>query len=242
MLASLNLRCELGLMSLMGRRPAAALAVIVIVIGFPLGEPTRAARHAITLVNPERPIEEVWELQSFGEPTRYRIREIDGRPAIEAVGQASAAGLFRDLRFAVSEHPIVEWTWRVDRLPEGGDLRSKEADDVGASLFFLFGRPGLFRPEPPTLAYAWTSAATPAGSVVVSPRHPGTLRTIVLQSGAENLGRWISERRNLIEDYRLAFGEEPPERLEMIALWSDSDQTGESVHAFYGRMLALRQP
>ena len=229
-------------MSSIGRRPAAALAVSVVVIGFPLGESTRAARHAITLVDPEQPIEEVWERQSFGEPTRYRLSEIDGRSVIEASGQGSAAGLFRDAPLAVIDYPIAEWTWRVDRLPEGGDLRSEKADDVGASLFLMFGRPGLFRPEPPTLAYAWTSAATPAGSVVVSPRHPGTLRTIVLQSGGENLGRWISERRNLIEDYRLAFGEDPPERLEMIALWSDSDQTGESVHAFYGRMLALRQP
>ncbi len=78
--------------------------------------------------------------------------------------------------------------------------------------------------------------------MVVSPRHPGTLRVIVLQSGTAKLGRWVVERRNLIEDYRRAFGEDPPKRVEAIAIWSDSDQTGESVQAFYGRMLALPQP
>ena len=223
--------------------PLGAVALhIALALNLTRPDAAAAANHAITLVDPEQPIEEVWEQKSFGTPTRYRLSEIGGRAAIEASGQGSAAGLFRDAPLAVIDYPIVEWTWRVDRLPEAGDLRSKEADDVGASLFFLFGRPGFFRSEPPTLAYAWTSAATPQGSVVVSPRHPGTVRTIVLQSGAENLGGWISERRNLIEDYRLAFGEDPPERLELIALWSDSDQTGESVHAFYGRMLALRQP
>lgn len=193
------------------------------------------------LVDPERPIEEVWRRKSFGEPTRYRIREIEGGRAIEAVGQASAAGLFRDLRFAVTEHPIVEWTWRVDRLPEAADIRSAAADDFGASLFFLFGRPGLLRPEPQTLAYAWTSEATPEGSVVASPRRPGTLQTFVLQSGSDNLGEWVTERRNLVEDYRRAFGEDPPEHAEIVALWSDSDQTGEAVKAYYGRAVAHRE-
>ncbi len=204
--------------------------------------PAQVAQHVVTLIDPQLPIEEVWQQQSFGEPTRYRLRGIDGRSVIEAAGEASAAGLFRDVDLVVAEYPIVEWTWRVDRLPEKADLRSEEADDVGASVYFIFGRPGFFGSQPPTLAYAWTGAATPEGSVVVSPRHPGTLRVIVLQSGTANLGRWVVERRNLIEDYRRAFGEDPPKRVEAIAIWSDSDQTGESVQAFYGRMLALPQP
>jgi hypothetical protein len=202
---------------------------------------TAAGEHAVVLIDPEQPIEEVWKLRGFGQPTRYRIREIDGRPAIEAAGRASAAGLFRDLRFMVREYPIVEWAWRVDRLPEAADIRSSEADDYGASLYFLFGRPGLLRPEPPTLAYAWTSEATPEGAIVASPRHPGTLRTFVLKSGSDNLGEWVTERRNLVEDYRQVFGEDPPEHVEVVALWSDSDQTGEAVKAYYGRAVARRR-
>jgi len=53
------------------------------------------------------------------------------------------------------------------------------------------------------------------------------------------LGHWISERRNVVEDFQKAFGRDPPETVEVIALFTDNDQTGEPVEAFYGPIRAL---
>jgi len=84
----------------------------------------------------------------------------------------------------------------------------------------------------------WTSAATPEGNVVVNPHHEGTVRTLVLRSGEANLATWVTERRNLVEDFRLAFGRDPPEHAEAIAVWSDSDQSNQEVRAYYGKVVA----
>lgn len=197
-----------------------------------------AGSHQVVLVEPSIPVAEAWRSQAFGVPTRYENRTLDGRPVIAATGEGSASGLIRGLRFRVADHPLVTWSWRVDTLPAGADIRTREGDDVGASLFLLFGRSGWFRPDPPTLVYAWTTAATPASSVVVSPYHQGNVRSLVLRSGAGELGQWVVERRDLAADYRRVFGAEPPVYVEAVALWSDADQTGGTVRAYYGKVVA----
>lgn len=56
---------------------------------------------------------------------------------------------------------------------------------------------------------------------------------IVVESGADGLNQWISEERNLYEDYKKAFGEEPP-MISGVAIMTDTDNTGESAMAYYG--------
>lgn len=198
-----------------------------------------AAENEVRLLDPEQPIEPTWTLQSFGTPTRFRRLRLDDIAVIEANGNSSAGGLFRDVKYFPRTHPIVEWRWRVDRLPVAGDLRTKDKDDVAAAIFFIFGKYGFFRPEPQTLAYAWGGPANPKGSMIVSPRHPGTARTIILRSGSDELGQWRVERRDLLADYRSAFGTDPPEQVEVLAIWGDSDQTKDALKAYFGAIRAL---
>ena len=80
-----------------------------------------------------------------------------------------------------------------------------------------------------------------SGSVVVSPHHPKTARSLVVESGEGRLGQWAEERRNVVEDYRRAFGKNPPERVKMISLFTDNDQTGKPVDAYYGAIRAIRE-
>jgi hypothetical protein len=198
-----------------------------------------AAQHELVLVDPAWPLASSWERRDFGEPTGYRVVEDVGRAAIEATGTGTAAGLVRAVRFEVRSFPFLEWSWRVDRVPEHADLRSDRADDVGASLSLVFESSGLLDMAPWTLTYAWAAASTPSGLIVASPRHPRTMRTIVLRSDPGDLGTWVSERRDIVEDYRAAFGEDPPAEVRAVALWSDSDQTRDAVLAYYGLVRAV---
>ena len=160
-------------------------------------------------------------------------------PYIRATGRNGASGLYRDAGYRAREHPWLEWIWRVDRVQPSADIRAVAADDYAAALFVLFDRPSALRAEPRALAYVWTNARVAAGETVASPRHPESMRSIVLESGERKLGDRVRERRNVVDDYRAAFGEEPPEFVEVIALWTDSDQTGEAVEAYYGPIQAL---
>ena len=56
---------------------------------------------------------------------------------------------------------------------------------------------------------------------------------IVVESGPSRIGQWREETRNLYEDFRRAFGEEPP-LVNGVAIMTDSDNTGESAVAYYG--------
>jgi hypothetical protein len=56
---------------------------------------------------------------------------------------------------------------------------------------------------------------------------------IVIRSGNKHAGKWMYEKRNIIEDYRRAFGEEPG-KITGIAIMTDTDNTGESASAWYG--------
>lgn len=192
----------------------------------------------IVLLDPSGPIDELWSRGGWRRQTEYSRSEAAGVAAIRAVGRNSGSALHRELRYRLADHPWLEWSWRVDKLQESADIREAKREDFGAAVSLLFGRPGLFRRDVPTLSYVWTNAKVRAGDVVASPHHRGTTRSIVLQAGAEKLGQWIGERRNVVEDYRRAFGADPPEHVELIALWTDNDQTGEPVEAYYGRMVA----
>ncbi len=61
---------------------------------------------------------------------------------------------------------------------------------------------------------------------------------IVVESGPARLRQWIGYERDIVADYRRAFGEDPPP-ISGVALMTDSDNTGESVVAYYGD-IALR--
>jgi head-tail adaptor len=56
---------------------------------------------------------------------------------------------------------------------------------------------------------------------------------IAIESGPERIGQWISERRDVRADYRLAFGEEPG-RVDAVAIMTDTDNTGATATAWYG--------
>lgn len=194
---------------------------------------------AVGLVDPAAPLEREWKERAFGEPTDYETVQVEGRPAIKAFGKGTASGLYREVSFSVGTHPLVRWSWRVDRLQSQADIRRKEKEDFAAAIFFLFERPTLADPDVPVLGYVWANGAVAQGSVVPSPRRPKTIRSIVVEEGGQNLGRWLEERRNVRVDYRRAFGEEPPGPVKMVALWTDSDQTGQSVLAYYGPAAAV---
>jgi len=55
----------------------------------------------------------------------------------------------------------------------------------------------------------------------------------VVEGGDQKLQRWVTERRNVYEDYKKAFDEEPT-MISGVAIMTDTDNTGESAVAWYG--------
>lgn len=188
---------------------------------------------------------EKWRRVQVWGKSDWRLVAMDESVVIEPVVDRSSTALARWIEFDTLKCPVAEWTWRVDALPLGADLTTRKAEDVAASVFFVFGDPGTFsNPDPvPTIRYVWAAGDEAAGEVIKSPYFPDNLRNIVVRSGGAGEG-WVTEQRNLHEDYVRAFGKPPSDRVQVFALFTDNDHLGEPVKAFYlsARMLCSELP
>lgn len=194
-----------------------------------------AADKEFPLFAAENVLMEGWRFVRVWGRSRWQLVAVDEEVAIEGKVDGSSSALARWIDIDTALCPIAEWSWRVDQLPDGADLSRRASDDVAASVFFVFGDPGtLANPAPvPTLRYVWSTAANPAGSVIDSPYFPGTLRSLVVRSGTDETGRWVTERRDLRADFITAFGEPPPEPVRVIALFTDNDHLKVPVRSLY---------
>ncbi|RPJ36124.1 MAG: DUF3047 domain-containing protein [Deltaproteobacteria bacterium] len=124
------------------------------------------------------------------------------------VSKKDAFGLKKDIKFDVSKYPFLSWQWRVWENPKGGDIRSRATDDQAGQIYVLFPHfPGVVNTR--AIGYIW-DPATPRGHSGTSPSF-AKMKYTVLQSGEGNLRRWAAESRNVHEDYRRLFQEDPPE-------------------------------
>ncbi len=197
---------------------------------------------------------QVVTLPKIPQHTRYTIAELDGRKVLRTQAQASYANLVHPLRANTSNTPLLAWRWKVDQVPARADLSAKATDDLAAKLCVFFDLPldrlspgdrikirlgrAIFDPELPTatLCYVW-DRLLPPGTVLPN-AYTDRVRFIVLRSvAAGQLGQWFDERRDLAQDFALAFGREaesgiPP--ITGVALASDADNTGDVASAWFG--------
>jgi hypothetical protein len=147
------------------------------------------------------------------------------------------------------EFPVVQWKWKVSNLLKKSDVTRKDGDDYPARLYITFAYDStkvgllekakyetarvLYGHYPPlgALNYIWDSHAA-KGTIVPNP-YTERAMMIIVESGAADLDRWVAEERNVYEDYKAAFGEEPS-LISGVAIMTDTDNTGESATAFYG--------
>ena len=55
----------------------------------------------------------------------------------------------------------------------------------------------------------------------------------MVESGEQRADQWVDVRRNVLEDYRRAFGEEPGD-IVAVGLMTDPGDNGSPRRAFYG--------
>jgi len=181
--------------------------------------------------------------------TIYTLVKDNETVVVKAVAESSASGLTREIKINPKEYPIVQWRWKVSNILKKGDVHRKEGDDYPARIYITFEYDPnklsffekvkyetikLFYGQYPPLGainYIWESKA-PIGTVVPNP-YTDRVKMIVVESGEAKLNQWVNEERNVYEDYKKAFGEEPS-MISGIAIMTDTDNTGESVTAYYG--------
>lgn len=179
-----------------------------------------------------------WEEQSFVGNTQYQlINETEEVQALRAITQAAASGLFRELEIDLTQTPYLNWSWKVDNIYSDNDERQKAGDDYPVRLFVIASG-GIFFWNTRAVNYVWSSNLqidTQWESAVTR-----NAMMLALRSGESEVGQWLSEKRNIREDFNTLFGVDITE-ISAIAIMSDSDNTGQSATAFYGDIFFTAQ-
>ncbi|MBX3325018.1 MAG: DUF3047 domain-containing protein [Nitrospira sp.] len=188
--------------------------------------------------------------------TTYQLVKDGDRVAVKAVSQTSSSGYTKEVLIDPKEYPIIQWQWKVSNILKAGDVAKKTGDDYPARIYVtfqydstkvsLFGKAKyeatklIYGRYPPlgALNYIWESRA-PVGTAVPNP-YTEQVHMIVVESGSAKLHTWMTEERNVYDDYKRAFGEEPP-LISGIAIMTDTDNTGESAEAYYGDIVLKRR-
>ena len=169
-----------------------------------------------------------WQNQQFSGLTDYSIVELDGESVLQAKSEAAASALVFEKGYRLDDYPILSWRWKIAAVLPRGDARSKAGDDYPARIYVVF--PHWNPLQTRSINYIWANKL-PLGAQVPS-LYTANSVMIAAQSGAEKAGRWVSERHNVLEDYRQVFGEDPP-AVGAIVIMSDSDDTGDSTQGWY---------
>lgn len=191
-----------------------------------------------------------WQIVRGNQPTHYGIAELAGEGVLEAVGREGGSGMWRELRVDPERTPILEWRWRVPAPAQGepplevtsrkspmarlslafhGDTSKLDFEDRTklrlANVLTVHGLPYA------SLVYVWM-VGVPVDTVIHSP-HTDRVRLLVVESGTQRAGQWVSIRRNVVEDFRRAFGEAPGD-IVGFGLMTDYGDDGSPRRTYYG--------
>ena len=226
---------------------------MVLAASLPIGAQTGAAVEVakFSRATVGQSIPDGWKPLTFKKipvQTKYEVINDGDVTVVKASSEASASGLTKEVKIDPREYPIVRWRWKVENLLKNSDVNRKGGDDYPARLYITFeydpekvslsrklkykaGRT-IFGDIPiAALNYIWETN-TPVGTIVEN-AFTDFAQMIVVESGPQKVGTWIDEERNIYEDYKKAFGEEPP-MINGVAIMSDTDNTKERATAYYG--------
>ncbi len=181
-----------------------------------------------------------WALEkSPSKESKISIEQGKEGPFLHILSVNDTFGLKKEMSsFDIRKYPYLTWRWKALRLPKGGDIRKRETDDQAGQIYVLF-------PKFPTtvntrsLGYIWDSKA-PQGFSGTSTAY-GKMKYFVLQSGTGKLDQWIWETRNVYENYKKLFQEEPP-AAGGILLYINTQHTKSSAEIKYGDLFFSSQP
>ena len=175
-----------------------------------------------------------WQKQSWGSPKYdFKIEAEGAGRVLHMKSQQEGSTISKEIKFDIRQYPVLQWRWKAVVLPKGGDSRKKATDDQACQVYVTFPRfPTQVRSR--TIGYVWDTTA-PAGIVAPSEKS-GTVTYVIMRSGEADLGKWMTESHNVLDDYKKIYGEDPGEQVGAVSVAIDSNDTNSSSECFVGEL------
>ena len=181
-----------------------------------------------------------WKGQQWGSPAYdMTVTEDGGKKVLHLKSKDEGSTISKEVKGKVSlkETPILEWSWKIVTLPKGGNSCVKATDDQAGQVFVMWPRfPEQVRSR--IIGYVWDTTQ-PVGTTCKSEK-TGMVTYIVVRSGAAEAGKWVTERRNVREDFKKIYDEEA-ENPGVVSISIDSNDTHSSSESFVGPIAFRRQ-
>ena len=172
--------------------------------------------------------------------TNYSIEQSSTGPYLRALSSATSSWLEINMNdLDVAEYQIMEWVWQVNQFPETEWEMDRSDDDFAIRIEFVYDFKGgkknilnilrkglftsIFKRYPPELivSYVW-SLNVPVEKPYQSP-HSKRMKIIPIESDVAMQGRWVKEKRNILDDLVLFKREKTPLVLKKIRIRSDTE-------------------
>ena len=198
-------------------------------------------------------------IRGVKQSTRYALVRDDelNVTVLEGMADAAAGALIYRFDADARINSILRFKWKPGNLIASSDPRSKSGDDYVARIYVSFAFDPvrasikektenaiahvLYGETPPhaALSYVFTHKAA-AGAILTSP-YTQRVKKIVVDADPQSVGKWKSFTRDVYDDYKRAFGEEPT-RISGIAIMVDTDNTGEKASSRFADITLSSRP
>ena len=181
--------------------------------------PVLGAEHTILFSEDfEKPLGDRWKQVTFGEPTDYQVVQENSNACLKATANSTSSAFATKLEVEPASGMAIRWRWKISSCPTNGSEDKLPTFDHTARIFVAFD---TFIGPPRTINYVW---ANQLGTNSVFD-HPGSSRSkfIVLESGNAKAGQWVTEERNLTEDWQRLFKSDKPPKIVGLGVFTDSD-------------------
>jgi hypothetical protein len=180
-----------------------------------------------------RGIPQSWQLKEKSGKADFSVVKDGDLNVLQLRSADTSFSIQKEVKVNLKQYPVVSWKWKVTKLPKGGDFRKMKTDDQAAQLFLAFTKTK-------SIVYIWDTTA-PEGLMSEAIAPPlMTIKLVVVRSGPAELGKWVTETRNVYEDYKKFYGEEPP-AVKAMRLQINSQHTGTSAESYFADVMYLKQ-
>lgn len=178
-----------------------------------------------------------WKNKVFKGRTKYVIEEGRGDTYLLGESKSTASALYKRITYDIKKYPVLVWEWLPKKFPnKDGITNSKDKDDYALRVFVIFAS-GFFT-NYRCVEYVWDKSL-PEGTQLDSP-YSEKIKQLVIRSGIGD-GNWKHEERNVLNDYKLLFGEDPKLKVRAIAIMTDSEGSKDSSAAQFKEIKIVKQ-
>ena len=182
-------------------------------------------------------------------PNATSLIDDQGITVLKVESNNSAGSIALPFKIEPAKTPLLTWRWKASNVLAHADMDLKTGDDFAGRVYVFFDVPLASLPfmerskirlvrmvagaDVPTaaLCYVWDNKHR-VGYTAWSP-YSNRVRKIVLQSGPDNIGKWMRESRDVAADFREAFGIPAP-AITGVAIGNDTDNTDDAVVTWFG--------